>query len=741
METTRPFDFKRIIVASYRLPCKIVEHDGKTSVEQSSGGLVSAMSSLSGRKDDTPLYQDVLWVGKAESPPERYASAGRAGSKFKLVPVVIDDEINNNFYGGFCNDLIWPLFHYFPSLVVFNEAYFESYAVANRLFSDAIVAIAKPGDVVWVHDYHLFLLPQMLRAAVADIGIAFFLHIPFPTFEIFRTIPRRWSEKILEGVLGADLIGFHTFDYCQYFLRTISRTLGHEIGSTMVLMDDHLVRVDAYPLGIDYDTFHDPANYSTDVNNEKSRIDATLQGRTLIFSIDRLDYSKGLLHRLAAVEYFLEAYPEWLEKMVFNMVVIPSRDTIPSYQEMKREIEAMIGRINGRFGTIAWQPIIYQYKSLAFHELVALYDLSAVGLITPVRDGMNLVAKEYVASQAEGMGVLVLSETAGAAEELIDALLVNPSDKQETAAALRSALTMGEQERRIRVVRMQARLKRQTVFAWAHDILDDLKEIRNEQEKRKVKILTPAIETDLVRTFSAAVHRVLFIDYDGTLVPFSRVPELATPGEKTLALLAQLSGNPGNTVVIISGRSKEFLDTWFAGANLRLIAEHGAFQKAPGEEWECAIDNDQSWKPLIYGVLQKHCDRCNGSFIEEKFSSLSWHYRNVHYEIARERAKLLIEELRAIVAHDNKLQVVEGNRVIEVKRTGYDKGSAAAKFVAGARYDFILALGDDRTDEDVFQALPPEAVTIKIGLRASFARFNLVSQREVSRFLERLAEE
>jgi trehalose 6-phosphate synthase/phosphatase len=739
MEPFPPTRFKRIITASYRLPFKIIEREGKPLAVQSSGGLVSAMLSLSEFRGGDSLFREILWVGKADSPPEQYQSVVSPDARFKIHPVVIDEETDVNYYGGFCNELLWPLFHYFPSLVVFNEAYFESYVTANRLFAEKIASIAEPGDFIWIHDYQLFMVPQMVRNELSGIGIGFFLHIPFPTFEIFRTMPRRWSEKLLDGILGADLIGFHTFDYCQYFLRTVSRIMGHEIATNAVFMDDHLARVDAYPLGIDYAKFHDPAQYSRAVDEEKSKINATLQDRTLVFSIDRLDYSKGFLYRLAAMEYFLETCRDWLEKIVFNMVVIPSRDTIPRYQEMKREIEATIGRINGKFGTMAWQPIVYQYKSLAFHELVALYDLGAVGLITPIRDGMNLVAKEYVACQTDGNGVLVLSETAGAAEELIDAILVNPADRREIAGALLTALTMPERERRIRISRMQERLKRQTVFAWARDFLADIEEAKNEQEKRKVKIVTASIETEIVEQFSRAGHRVLFIDYDGTLVPFSKVPELATPDKETIELLSRLSRNRKNTVVIISGRNRDFLDAWFAKADIYLIAEHGAFRKAPGGEWQCAIDSDQTWKAAIIPVLQKHGDRCQGSFIEEKFSSLAWHYRNVHLEVARERVTNLIEELRTIVAHDNKLQVMEGDRVIEVKRTGYDKGGAALKFVSGGDFDFILALGDDRTDEDIFRALPPDAVTVKIGLHASLARYNLINQREVSRLLERLA--
>jgi trehalose 6-phosphate synthase/phosphatase len=729
---------KRLIVASYRLPFKAVEHDGEKTIEQSAGGLVSAMASISRTSGGSALYRSILWVGKAEGTPGDYSLINETRPQFRLEPVVIEKAVDDKYYGGFCNDLLWPLFHYFPSLVVLDESYFENYLTANRAFADTIASLAEPGDFIWVHDYQLFLLPLLLRNKLPDATIGFFLHIPFPTFEIFRIMPRRWCEAILKGMLGADLIGFHTFDYCQYFLRTVARVLGHEVTMNSVSVYDRLVRVDDYPLGIDFTKFNDAALNSKEVADERTKNLATLKNQKLIFSIDRLDYSKGLLHRLVAYEYFLDAYPQWVGNVVFNMVVIPSRDTIPRYQEMKREIESTVGRINGKYSTIEWRPLVYQYKSLSFSELVSLYDLSDVGLITPIRDGMNLVAKEYIACQTSGKGVLVLSETAGAASELSETLLINPTDKQEVADALHRALSMPRREREILITRMQDRIRRYTVFTWAHSIVTAVEAIKKEQDLRKVNMITPSTESAIMERFASADQRVLFIDYDGTLVPFSRVPELGIPTAATMAQLKRLTDDPATTVVIISGRNKDFMEEWFGNVAVHCIAEHGAFLKAPQKEWECTIDPDQSWKAEIMPILQKYLDRCNGSFIEEKFSSLGWHYRNAPYEIASERAKELTEELRTAVAHESKLHVLEGAKVVEVKRTGYDKGTAASKFIAGGLYDCIIALGDDRTDEDLFRALPPEAISIKVGIKSTLAKYNLRDQFDVAGFLERL---
>jgi trehalose 6-phosphate synthase/phosphatase len=763
-----PYRFKRLVLVSYRLPYKVEETKGGGSrIIQNSGGLVSAISTLSSRAStdaSEELYKKVVWVGKEDAvnrkkPAEgtlarffRHISSaagqadlsaqdpGRLRDRFQIVPVTIDKALDEKYYGGFSNDCVWPLFHYFPSLVSHDESYFESYAEANRLFAEKVKSVLQPDDFVWVHDYQLFLLPGMLRAAFPSANIGFFLHIPFPAFEVFRILPHRWRDAILKGMLGADLIGFHTFDYSQYFLRTVSRLLGYETTMNSVSADDRVVRVDAFPLGIDFEKFNAAATGSPEVDAEKSRILANLQDKKLVFSVDRLDYSKGLLLRLDAFEYFLEKYPQWVEKIVFNMVVVPSRDSILRYQEMKREIEAAVGRINGKHSTMAWRPIVYQYRSLSFSELVALYDVSLVGLITPIRDGMNLVAKEYVACQVTEKGVLILSEMAGAAAELNEALLINPTDKNEVADAIHKALSMPLRERTVLITRMQKRIRTYTVFTWAKDFAASLDAVKREQEMRKVNLLSAAQEPGILSRFKSAERRIIFLDYDGTLVPFSSVPELAVPGAQTLAKLKALADNPKNTVVLISGRDKAFLGEWFGATAVHLIAEHGAFQKAPGQDWQCAIDTDQNWKTVIAPILQRYTERCNGSFIEEKFSSLAWHFRNSPREMGLMKAKELKEELRTLVAHENKLQVMDGNMVVEVKRTGYDKGMAAQKFVSGRNADFVIAFGDDRTDEDIFRALPPDTITVKIGVTTSIAKYNLASQHDVARFLDRLIE-
>ncbi|NLH16669.1 MAG: bifunctional alpha,alpha-trehalose-phosphate synthase (UDP-forming)/trehalose-phosphatase [Phycisphaerae bacterium] len=656
----------------------------------------------------------------------------------RLVPVQINADLDRRYYGGFCNDTIWPLFHYFSSLTNFVEDTFEAYHQANRQFAQRLESILEPDDWIWIHDYQLMLLPDMIRTLFPDANIGFFLHIPFPSFELFRLMPRPWRQSLLRGMLGSDVIGFHTFDYAQYFLRAVSRSLGVETTPTSTLVEGRITRVEPFPLGIDYRRFQD-ALHSPSVMAERENLQKILGGKKLIFSVDRLDYTKGLLERLLGFEYFLEAYPEWHQKIVFNMVVIPSREIVARYQDMKKEIEATVGRINGKFGSLVWRPLVYEYRSLAFAEMVALYAASEVGLITPIRDGMNLVAKEYLACQGYPLGVLILSEMAGASAELSEAILVNPTDKKEVAAAIAKALSMPEEERKTALMHMQNRLKRYDVYSWAQDFFETMKQVRREYRIRRVRLLSEPVKNEIVNQYMRASRRIFFLDYDGTLVPFSRQPETALPARPLLDQLNRLAAIAGNILVIISGRRKEFLDRCFPKINLVLVAEHGAFIRWPGSEWVSEVDTDPAWKQSVMPILQRYTDRCNGAFIEDKVQSLVWHYRNAESEVGQLRSQELKDELRELFSRDSILQVIAGEKIIEVKKSGYNKGTVATKLLASMEYEFLLAIGDDTTDEDLFHALPPKALTLKVGTSPSLARFNLMNQQEVVLLLERLA--
>jgi len=727
-------NFKRIIIVSYRLPFHIEKQGDIPTLIQNSGGLVSAMSALSEKLSsdmDSSLSEKIIWIGNSENTEEEFRAAGGDSSKYSLIPVEIDETTNKLYYGGFSNDFIWPLFHYFPNYAVFNESYFDAYVKAQKLFLEQVRKVATPDDLIWIHDYQLMMLPEMIREIMPDATIGFFLHIPFPSFETFRMMNRPWREALLNGILGADLVGFHINDYAQYFLRAVSRTLGYDVGLNVTSVEGRVVRVDAFPIGIDFKKF-DEAARSKKVQNEIKLIKTNLDNKRLIFSIDRLDYTKGFLNRLVGYEHFLEKFPEWHEKTVFNMIVIPSRDNIGSYQDMKKEIDAMVGRINGKYATIAWRPIVYQYRSVPFDELVALYSFSEVAIITPLRDGMNLVCKEFAACQTKNAGVLILSEMAGAAAELGEAMLINPTDKTEVANAINRALLLSVKERELRMGLIRKRLQTYDVFSWATDYMNNVTLIKKEQDVRKVVIMDKTIEMDIITSYHNAKKRIVFLDYDGTLVPYSRFPELAIPSDKTIRQIERLAADSKNQVVLISGRERNFLDEHFGNLTIHLVAEHGAFVKFPSHKWVCEIDSDQNWKTSIFPILQRYSDHCAGSFIEEKTTSLAWHYRNAEAELASAKVNQLREELRDVISNDTRLCMMDGNKVIEIRRAGYDKGFAASKFLKDSSFDFLLAIGDDKTDEDLFRVLPSIAYTLKVGLVPSLAKYNLRTQTDVS---------
>jgi trehalose 6-phosphate synthase/phosphatase len=735
MDTTFIQPFDRIVIAAYRLPFKLVRKENKVHAFQNSGGLVSAILSLSQKIQDSgfgPYQQKTLWVGKDDSPTEEFRNSPIINENFDITPVNIPDSINDKFYGGFCNDLIWPLFHYFPSLTVFEKSYFDAYTKANQMFFESLKKEIRPGDFIWIHDYQLFLLPALVRESFPDANISFFLHIPFPSFEVFRLLPREWRDALLKGMLGADLVGFHTNDYAQYFLKSVRRCLGYETSLNSIHCEDRIVKADAFPIGIDYAKFSETINtaqtakYITKIKKQKGN-------QILIFSVDRLDYTKGFLQRLSAYELFLEKHKNLHGKVIYNMVMVPSRDSISRYQILKKEIEAMVGRINGRFSSLNWRPIIYQYKSLPFNEMIALYNMSDVAFITPMRDGMNLVSKEFIACQQDKPGALILSEMAGASAELGEAIIVNPTDTEEMAHALYKAITISTDEKEESIKKMQERIKNYDVFSWATDIFNSTLKVKSEQEFYKVKYFNSKIGKDIVDVFKKSKNSILFFDYDGTLVPIKQKPELAIPDMHTLELMEQLAKK--TKIVIISGRDKNFLDRWFANQPIFLVAEHGAYYKTPYGSWEQEIEPDTSWKDKIYTVLKRYTNRCKGAFIEEKNASLCWHYRNADMDLANLRAIELREELSEIIIPSIPLQILDGHKVIEIKKAGYNKGTAALKLIGKIQYDFILAIGDDKTDEDIFTVLPPHAYTLKVGKEPSHAKFNFLKQTEVISFM------
>jgi trehalose 6-phosphate synthase/phosphatase len=729
----------RLIIISNRLPFSIEKKDEINGLRQSSGGLVSALNSyFESTRTDSGRFSGKMWIGSADFMPQDWdqISPSSKEGNFVVEPVFIEAELNKDFYNGFSNSTLWPLFHYFPSLVEFKKEYFAAYEKVNTIFCEKLISVLNEDDTVWIHDYQLMLLPEMIRKIKPKASIGFFLHIPFPSYEIFRLLPTKWKKSLLEGVLGADLVGFHTHDYAQHFIQSAKMLLGIDHQFNKLQYNNHLVKVELFPIGIDFDKFTRAAR-DPRILELKDVIKNTYLDKKIIFSVDRLDYSKGLMYRLNGFEEFLDTFTEWKEKVVFILNVIPSRDEIPAYIERKKQIEEKVGSVNGRLSTLQWQPIIYRYGHSAFDQLSALYQSADIALITPLRDGMNLVAKEFVASCASQTGVLILSELTGAASELNEAVLVNPTDSSEVANAIQYALNMAPIEQKQRMALMQKRLRDYDVLRWVNDFLEQLHDVKEEQKILSFKVLDMITMDKIISDYHNASKRTILLDYDGTLAPLTRIPSQAKPQEELLHVLQGLSEDNKNEVVIISGRDADTLDSWLGDLPLHLVAEHGAFIKQTGGDWEQQSTILPDWKDQIRPILQLFVTRCAGSFIEEKRNTLVWHYRNTHPDLGFIRSRELMNNLLQLTANSS-LQVIDGNKVLEVRLTGFDKGITALKLIRAEEPDFILCMGDDTTDEDMFKVLKDKAYTIKIGLGATAAHFNISSQQSALPLLSKL---
>ncbi len=734
-------DEGRLILVSNRLPFSVRVEKGQVRFDESSGGLVTGLSTfLDSYKYHLPRQEKHLWVGWPGSavPDELKGEVLlRAQRECGAYPVFLSPKDMEQFYWGFCNKTIWPLFHYFPSYTSYEDEFWQTYRRVNEHFRDTLIDLIQPQDIVWVQDYHLMLLPRLLREKAPQALIGFFLHIPFPSFEIFRLMPPLWRRQILEGLLGADLIGFHTYEYMEHFLQSVLRILGYEHHMGSLSLSDHVARVETYPMGIDFQKFF-MTSIDPKTERERAYLLQILHGFRTVLSIDRLDYSKGILNRLEGFELLLEKYPEYRGKLVLIMVVVPSRIGVMHYEQMKKQIEEQVGKINGKYGSIGWTPVIYQYRHLTIHPLSALYGMSDVALVTPLRDGMNLIAKEYIASRTDKSGVLILSEMAGAAKELGEAVIVNPNDRGQIAEALKEALEMPREDQERRNTIMQERLRRYDIMRWATDFVHQLSQMKEIQEQYNANLMPPAAREQLMREYASASRRLLFLDYDGTMVPFERLPLFAAPSERALALIRALSSDARNTVVLTSGRDKSTLERWLGAFPIGIIAEHGMWLRAEkGEEWRTIGPHSKSWKASLLPVLVQYADRLPGAFVEEKEFSIAWHYRTADPEHSRRIVGELVDNLMHFTANID-VQVLQGNKVLEVRNAGVNKGRAAEYWLSRASYDFILAAGDDWTDEDLFQGLPPSAYSLRVGLEKTCARFSLRRPDDVCELLTRI---
>lgn len=725
MERERKSKVSMVVVVSNRLPVVISYKRDKLEIKPSPGGLVTGLNSV--RKSRGTLW--IGWPGLLGLKGDVKSSVYEILRIKDMVPVFLSREEYNRYYEGFSNKTIWPLFHYFTEYAEYEREYWDAYKRVNSKFAEIIIQNSDADSVIWVHDYHLMLLPGLLREANPDSRIGFFLHIPFPSFEIFRLLP--WRDEILKGILGADLIGFHTYDYLRHFLSSVKHILGVEHVFNELIIDDRIVKVDTFPLGIDVDRFvHAESDIFVRKNIEK--LEKKYSGRKVIISVDRLDYTKGIIQKLSSFDRFLEEYPEYKGKVVLVLIVVPSRWKVGYYRELKEDIDRYVGKINGKYSSVDWSPIQYFYRMFRQDELISFYKISDIAIVTPFRDGMNLVAKEFIASTWPKGGVLILSEMAGAAIELSEAIIVNPNNVGEIVAAIKSALEMSPVEAKEKAKVMLGKLKRYDVYRWVGDFLDSLDRVKELQKKSVSDLISGADIEVMLSKYREARKSIFFLDYDGTLVPFFRHIKQAKPDDEAIDIILRLGEIA--EVVVISGRDKNTMDEWFGELPVNLTAEHGAWFKRKGKEWESVGEVHSDWKDEIRPLIEYYVDKTPGSTLEEKEFSIAWHYRNVNSDLGYMRERDLVENLSYMISGSN-LQILEGNKVVEIKNAEVSKGRAVRKWLEMLGGDFIMAVGDDWTDEDMFKSLPDEAFTIKVGFGTTYARYRVKDFRGVRKLL------
>jgi trehalose 6-phosphate synthase/phosphatase len=726
----------RVILVSNRLPISVRVEHGQLAVGRGAGGLATG---LSGYHDGS----DSIWIGWPGetwrlTPDQRKTLRDRLAA-MRAVPVELSAAEVQRYYDGFSNGVLWPLLHYQLDRLPLTSEGWETYVRVNQRFADAVVDQYRSGDLIWVHDYQLMLVPEMVRQQLPDAAIGFFLHVPFPSAEVFRLLA--WRRALLAGMLGSSLIGFHTIGYGLHFLTSAANVLGSQTRPGRAEFEGRSIRVGTFPMGIDAAAYEALGGKAA-VEAEADRLRRTADGAALIVAVDRLDYTKGIPRRLLAFERLLEKYPRLRGRVRLVQVAAPSRGSVGSYREFQRTVNEMVGRINGRFASPGHDPIHYISQNLDAEHLAAFYRAASIALVTPLRDGMNLVAKEFVASRVDGDGVLILSEFAGAAAELTDALLVNPYDLDAVAVAIHDALEMPEPERRSRMAGMRDQVRTHDVHRWARTFEAALRvEARRETRRRDADLAAANSPEEIAEAVLADPGRPLLVllDYDGTLVGLRPTPEEASPDTEILRILATLALLPGVDVHVISGRRRADLELWLGSLPVGLHAEHGLWSRDARQEKWTRRDVNPAWLEGARGLMAARVAAVPESFVEEKDASVVWHYRNVAPGTGRREAAALVREMTLALAGSSAV-VLPGSRVVEVKDANTDKGMVARDLAAASPGARMLVIGDDVSDEDMFRAAPEDAVTVHVGAGHSAARMRLIGPDQVRRLVGDLIE-
>ncbi|KAI3940512.1 hypothetical protein MKW98_024919 [Papaver atlanticum] len=746
-------------------------------------------------KDGLGEDVEVIYVGclrEEIDPSEQDDVAQTLLETFKCVPAFLPPDLFTRFYHGFCKQHLWPLFHYMLPLSPdlggrFDRSLWQAYVSVNKIFADKVMEVINPDDdFVWVHDYHLMVLPTFLRKRFNRMKLGFFLHSPFPSSEIYRTLPVR--DELLRALLNSDLIGFHTFDYARHFLSCCSRMLGLAYQSKRGYIGleyyGRTVSIKILPVGIHMGQLRSVMNLPETESRVAELMD-TFKGQTVLLGVDDMDIFKGISLKLLAMEQLLMQHLHWRGKVVLVQIANPARGRGRDVQEVQSETYSTAERINAKFGRPGYKPVILIDTPLQFYERISYYMIAECCLVTAVRDGMNLIPYEYiicrhgnekldVALQVNPStlkkSMLVVSEFIGCSPSLSGAIRVNPWNIDAVAEAMDSALGVPESEKQLRHEKHYRYVSTHDVGYWAHSFLQDLERSCRDHLRRRcwgigfglgfrVIALDPNFRKlsveHIVSAYKRTKNRAILLDYDGTMMPQTSINKIPNP--EAIGFLNSLCRDPKNVVFLVSGRDKTTLTEWFSTCEkLGIAAEHGYFARLnQDEDWETCVNvADFDWKQTAEPVMKLYTETTDGSTIETKESALVWHYQYADPDFGSCQAKELLDHLESVLANEP-VSVKSGQHIVEVKPQGVSKGLVAERLLStmqrkGMLPDFVLCIGDDRSDEDMFEvitsavegpSLSPvaEVFACTVGQKPSKAKYYLEDTTEIVRMLQGLA--
>lgn len=716
---------KSLIIVSNREPYVHKKIGQLIKVSKPAGGLTSAIDDVLRRIGGT-------WVawGSGNADREVVDKNNRVSvppnkQSYTLKRIWLTSEEIENYYNGFSNSVLWPLCHITLDRVYFKQRFWNDYIVVNNKFAESIIEEVSNASIVWIHDYHLCLVPEILRKKKPGLSIAHFWHIPWPPFHVFRVCPH--SKEVLEAMLGNDIIGFQVPLFVSNFMGCVKRTLPDaeiDFNHSTIIYKEHETKLNAFPISVDYQKFHSLAvKEKTSVKVRKFEERHGISDKFIGIGVDRLEYTKGLIKRLQAIDLLFENHPEVKGRFTFVQIAVPTRLQEP-YISYKAKLESLVRKINKKYSNGDWKPIIYRDTKAEHEDLVAFYRMADVAIISSIYDGMNLVAKEYVASTVDKDGVLLLSKFAGAADELEGAILLNPFDIEEFAESIYKAITLPYDEKISRMSTLQSQVQEKDIFKWIADILVDITMLHLRKKRKCLYLFEHLDKIPKQNIF-------LFLDYDGTLTPIVDTPDMALLSGDMRSLIKKLRDNI--PVAIISGRSLKNVMELVKIKEMIYAGNHGA------EVWygnKMIIGHSGSRKKLndIIAELSHALSSIKGAFVEDKGLTASVHFRKADPD---DHSKIFNIFWSIANKYKRYFRVTSGRKVLEIRPLGiWNKGDAVN--MIWKKFDkkrVPIYIGDDVTDEDVFKVIKGEGIGIAIG-KSLDADYYLKDQGELRRFLE-----